>query len=112
MKTDTLIHRFAARLNNLRSERGLSQEALASRARLDPSFISALERAAKVPSLTTIDQLAKGLNVELATLVDFQDGDSLGDRAHEELSLIVRRLRRLDLETLRRVRRSLDAALG
>jgi transcriptional regulator with XRE-family HTH domain len=54
---------FGQVIRNLRKERKLSQEKLSDTSGLDRSFISHLERGRKQPSLVTIFQLAKALNV-------------------------------------------------
>lgn len=111
---DTVQRRFASRLFNLRKERDISQETLASRARLDPSFISAMERGVKIPSLTTLDQLAKGLQVDMAVLVDFTDEAKTrkDDRAAEEVSLLVRLLKGKDATTIRKIRKAVEQLLA
>ena len=109
---DTLITRFAARLNNLRAERNMSQNELASRARLDPSFISALERARKTPSLTTLEQLAHGLGIELSMLVEFPEQRRKADRSQEEIELLVSLLRGRDPQTIRRIRKAVAQLLA
>ena len=106
---DTLVRRFAARLHNLRLERAMTQEALAARANLHPSYISGLERGLQIPSLSTLEQLAKGLNVALPVLVDFPEtAGSPKDRVRDELELINRRLKNLDLATVRKARKIVD----
>lgn len=112
-RTDTVVRRFAARLHSLREEKQLTQATLASRARLHPHYISALEGAKQIPSLTTLEQLAKGLKVDLAVLVDFpEDHGTTKDRAREELELVNRRLRGCNLDMLRRIRKAVDALVG
>lgn len=107
---DTVVRRFARRLYNLRMEHGLTQEALAARAKLHPGYVSALECSRQIPSLTTLEQLAKGLNVDLAALVDFPDTSSnIMDRVRDEIELITRRLKRCDLAAIRRVRKAVEA---
>lgn len=56
---------FGATLRRIRQAREpkLTQESLAHDAGLTTNFLSDLERGAKVPSLTTILQLAHALNV-------------------------------------------------
>ena len=113
MHADTVVRRFAARLHNLRMERQLSQEALASRSSLHPHYISGLERSVHAPSLQTLEQLARGLKVELSTLVDFPESKGKReDRAREEIELINRRLQACSLDQLRRVRKAIDALVG
>lgn len=107
---DTLLRRFSARLHSLRAERNISQEALASRARLDPSFVSALERGIKTPSLTTLDQLARGLQVDIAVLVDFPEESKTraSDRAAEEVALLCRLLKGKDAMMIRKIRKAVE----
>ena len=105
----TTLRRFAERLHHLRSERQLSQEALAGRAKLHPSYISALERGAKAPGLIVLEQLAKGLSVSLPQLVDFDDaGAASDDRVAEELMLIGRLLRKCDPALVKKARRQIQ----
>jgi len=54
---------FGLVIRELRKERELSQERLSEISSLDRSFISHLEGGKKQPSLVTIFQLAKALNV-------------------------------------------------
>lgn len=63
---------FGERLRQLREASGITQEKLAQAADLTTSFVSTLERGAKVPSLTTVLKLARGLKVDAsALLTDF-----------------------------------------
>ena len=55
---------FARNLRQLRSAKGLSQEALADEAKIDRTYVSALERCNYAASIETIDKLAKCLGVE------------------------------------------------
>jgi transcriptional regulator with XRE-family HTH domain len=61
--------RFAANLRRLRKEAGLSQEKLSALTGLHPTEISRLERAVREPRLGTMVRLARGLKVELESLV-------------------------------------------
>jgi transcriptional regulator with XRE-family HTH domain len=107
---DTLIRRFAARMHSLRLERGMTQEALSAKARLHQGYISALERAIQIPSLSTLEQVAKGLGVELTSLLDFPDKSSrIDDRKREEIELVVRMLQKSELKTVQRIRKSIEA---
>lgn len=60
---------FGRKVRELRVERGLSQEALASAAGLHPTHISLIETGKRVVRLTTIRQLALGLRVQPAELM-------------------------------------------
>jgi transcriptional regulator with XRE-family HTH domain len=60
--------RLAARLRGLRSERGLTLDALAERAGVSRSMISLVERCESSPTANVLDKLAAGLGVTLASL--------------------------------------------
>lgn len=60
---------FARNLRQLRSARGLSQEALGDAAGLDRTYISALEREVYSASLDTIEKIAAVLNVSAVDLL-------------------------------------------
>jgi transcriptional regulator with XRE-family HTH domain len=62
--------RFAANLVRLRSEAGLSQEALGNACGLHPTEVSRLERGRREPRLSTIVRLARGLGTTPASLLD------------------------------------------
>ena len=61
---------FGQVLQQLRQERGLSQEELAFESGYHRTYISLLERGKKSPSLQTIFQLAKTLKVEPSDIVE------------------------------------------
>ena len=53
---------------HLRDESGLTQEELAERSGLDPSYISGIERGVRNPSISSLLKLARGLGVTVAKL--------------------------------------------
>ena len=107
---DTLVRRFAARLHSLRVERGMTQELLASKAGISPKYISILEGAGQVPSLTTLGQLAKGLNTDLSVLLHFPETKaSTSDRVAEELEMIRASLKGCSLDEVRKIRKAVEA---
>ncbi len=60
--------RLAARLRQLRADRGLTLDALARRAGVSRSMISLIERGASSPTAAVLDRLAAGLGVTIASL--------------------------------------------
>lgn len=60
---------FGIVLRKQRQSMGLSQEELAFRCDLDRTYISLLERGKRQPSLTTIINLAKSLNMPPSRLI-------------------------------------------
>jgi len=63
---------FGATVRRLRAERGWTQEDLADAAGLTTTYVGQVERGDKVPSLTVVLKLARGLAVAPGELlVDF-----------------------------------------
>ena len=60
---------FATVLKKHRQAKGISQEMLAEKSNLHPTYVSLVERSLRVPSLTVAKALADGLGVPLARLV-------------------------------------------
>lgn len=60
--------RFGKRVKALREARGWSQEELADRAGLHRTYISAVERAVRNPTLTVIERIAKALELSMPDL--------------------------------------------
>lgn len=68
---DVIKKQFGQRVKTLRSQLGLSQEALADKCALDRTYISGIERGIRNPTLEIVIRLANGLNVTLPTLFRF-----------------------------------------
>lgn len=68
---------FGERLRQVRKRRGLTQEELATRADLAGPYISDMERGLKVPSLTTVLQLAMAMECKVTDLVGVFDKTDL-----------------------------------
>src|SRR5262245_63724681 len=62
--------RIAARVRQIRAERGLSLEALSESAGVSRSMISLVERGESSPTAVVLEKLATGLGVMLADLFD------------------------------------------
>lgn len=67
MKDQRLVD-FGNRVREIRKEKGLSQEALASLADIDRSYMRHIERGEKNITLTKIYQISEALNVDLIVL--------------------------------------------
>jgi len=66
-----LQERFGGNLKKLRELKGLSLRALAANCELDDSQISKIENGKTNIQLSTIFELAKGLEIEAKELLDF-----------------------------------------
>lgn len=66
---------FGKRVAELRNEQHISQEELAYRCGLHRTYIGAIERGEKSPTLNTIEKIAKGLNVQIIQLWEVKQID-------------------------------------
>lgn len=67
MASDVNNH-FGLKVAEIRKQQGISQEELAFRCNVHRTYIGAIERGEKSPTLNTIAKLAIGLNIRI---VDF-----------------------------------------
>lgn len=68
MKCEEAI-RFGRVVRQLRKEQGLTQEKLAELSDLDTTYISMIERAARIPTIRTLFALARALHVSASSLI-------------------------------------------
>jgi len=80
---------FAGKMYNYRKEMKLTQEELAEKLDLDNSYVSLLERGVRVPSLLTLDRIAKVFGVKAADLLtELPKGEKFSFRQKELLYMI------------------------
>jgi transcriptional regulator with XRE-family HTH domain len=68
---------FGRRLREVRTKRGMTQQALAEVAGMSEAYISNMEHGLKVPSLTTILRLAVALDCKVMDLISIFDKTDL-----------------------------------
>src|SRR4029453_13158999 len=64
------IKRVSKRLKRMRVERGLSQQALATKAKISRGYLARLEAAEQDPTLGVLERLAKALGLPVTALVE------------------------------------------
>jgi transcriptional regulator with XRE-family HTH domain len=69
MIESALMKRVAARIVELRDRRGMSQKALAAKARINRVTLARLELGQHQPKLDTLDRIARVLGVTLVSLL-------------------------------------------
>jgi transcriptional regulator with XRE-family HTH domain len=60
---------LALNLRKFRQAKGVSQEELADRAKIDRTYVSAIERSVYSATIDVVDRLARGLGIEAADLL-------------------------------------------
>ena len=70
--TSSIQAQFGTHLKKLRLQSGLSQEAFADKCGLDRTYVSGIERGVRNPTLEVISVLAKGLDVRISILFEFE----------------------------------------
>ena len=68
MKTNPVLMALGKNVRDLREQKKLTQEALAERSGLDPSYISGIERAVRNPSVVSLARLADGLDCTVSEI--------------------------------------------
>jgi transcriptional regulator with XRE-family HTH domain len=69
----TIQKSFGNRIRELRGEKGLSQEELAHMAGVHRTYMGAIERGERNPSLKNIAAISKALKITLKELFSFQE---------------------------------------
>lgn len=68
MKKNPVLIALGKNVSELRREKELTQEQLAERSGLDPSYISGIERGVRNPSVLSLSRLAAGLSTAVSEL--------------------------------------------
>jgi transcriptional regulator with XRE-family HTH domain len=69
MAESAITKRVAARIVQLREQRGMSQETLAAQARINRVTLARLELGQHQPKLETLERIARVLGVSLVSLL-------------------------------------------
>lgn len=105
-------HRLGERLQALRLDRDLTQEAVATRIGISQKYLSELERGAKSPSWQTLVAIAhKGFDIKLASLLFGVDED-IGAEARHLNDVLAGRSKEARYDVLRAVELILRAGDG
>ena len=66
----SIMERVARNVKRIRTKRGLTQFALADKAKIHRVYLAQIEGATRAPSLEMLDRLAKALRVKPAELLE------------------------------------------
>ena len=67
------------RVHQLRTERKLSQEQLALRSNITPTYLGLIERNVKNPTVKVVEQLCNAMNISLADFFQSAQSDDSND---------------------------------
>lgn len=67
----TISNTLGERIRLLRKQQGMSQEQLALKAEMAPSFIGEIERNTKKPSIESIEKIANALEISVSELFNY-----------------------------------------
>lgn len=76
MARETLPEKVRRRLRERRGELGLTQEELCQRAGISLDAVSRIENGSRVPTLETLEGLARALDLRLADLVQSEEPEA------------------------------------
>ena len=71
---------IGAKIREERKKLNFSQDELADRAKLHPTYISGIERGERNPTITSLDKIAKALNFPLFQLLKINNSPSVEDQ--------------------------------
>ena len=94
---------FGERLQELRKERRMTQEELADKLGLHNSYIGLLERGERIPSLITLDNVAKVFGVKSADLISTDKRNQKHTMRQKEMIYIVEECSSQDLEKIYKI---------
>jgi transcriptional regulator with XRE-family HTH domain len=106
------LEKIGGRVRTLREERGLSQEGLATLAGTAPERISRIEAGKLNIILTTLEALAKALDLEMLDLVNVDDTprgrlvELTRHRSEADVRAMIRRIQQMAFEGVRPARPS------
>ena len=62
---------IGARIKDIRNKKGLTQEQLSEKMKINPKYLSSIERGNENPTLNTLIKLAESLEVDLSKIFSF-----------------------------------------
>jgi len=83
MKKHPVLLALGRNVRAFREKRGLTQEALAEKASLDPTYISGIERGVRNPGIKNVARLACSLGTTVSDLSrGIEERPGAGNRSH------------------------------
>jgi len=96
---------IGARIKEIRTKKGITQEQLSERMEINPKYLSSIERGKENPTLNTLIKLSESLGVDLSEIFRFIQIEDPAERK----SLIISILDESDNEQLKLIFKILSA---
>lgn len=96
---------IGARIKEIRTKKGITQEQLSERMEINPKYLSSIERGKENPTLNTLIRLSESLGVDLSEIFRFIQIEDPAERK----SLIISLLDESDSEQLKLIFKILSA---
>ena len=96
---------IGARIKEIRTKKGITQEQLSERMEINPKYLSSIERGKENPTLNTLIRLSKSLGVDLSEIFRFIQIEDPTERKN----LIISLLEKADSEQLKLIFKILSA---
>lgn len=109
-----IVDAFRHKLKLLREANKLTQSELAEAADLSLNFLARIERGEAIPSLVTLDKIAKALGVELSELLNFKEPISVKQKNPAKLIEMYHKelIKQLSRYKSQQVKKALKVALA
>lgn len=101
-----ITKKTAHQIKFFRLRRGLSQEALAHSAGINPAFLGHIERSLKCPSVDTLNKIASALDLSISELMNFENDEENEDendrkfKAVQKINFMIRDLSPQEVEEI------------
>ena len=79
---------IGARIKELRTKKGITQEHLSERMEINPKYLSSIERGKENPTLNTLIKLSESLEVDLGEIFSFIEAEDPDKRKSQIISLL------------------------
>ena len=79
---------IGARIKEIRTKKGITQEGLSERMEINPKYLSSIERGKENPTLNTLIKLSESLEVDIGEIFSFVEAEDPNRRRSQIISLL------------------------
>ena len=92
MERSELARRIGSRIKENRKSQHISQEELAFKADIHPSYLGCVERGEKCPTIETVFRISEALGVPISLLISVEGADETVSKARARINAAVDRI--------------------